>query len=397
MIDVRKIRVTIRFTIWMAIWLFAIRPAVADVPKLQAAAPEAVGLDSAQLTLIDAAVADEIAAKRLPGCVVLIGRQGKIAYQKAFGQKQTEPESIPMTVDTVFDLASVTKPVATATSVMILADQGKLKIADTVAQHIPEFAANGKAEITIRQLLTHQSGLIADNAIADYNDGPERAFERIFALRPRFEPEARFIYSDVGFIVLGQLVERVSGKNVHEFSQEHVFRPLGMVDTGYLPNADSRARAAPTERRGEHWMQGEVHDPRAHRLGGIAGHAGLFSTAADLAVYAQSMLNRGTYSGVRIFSPETVELMTGPVAVPTGLRALGWDMRTRYSINRGETMSPAAYGHGGFTGTALWIDPELDLFVIFLSNRVHPNGKGLVNPLIGRVGTIAAKAIAPPR
>lgn len=392
----RMRHVTIRYMAAALLLLAATWPAFAAPPKLSVVDPETAGLDSTQLKFIDAAVADEIAAKRLPGCVVLIGRQGKIAYQKAFGQKQMEPEPIPMTIDTVFDLASVTKPVATATSVMILAEQGKLQIRDKVAQHIPEFARNGKDRITILQLLTHQGGLIADNAIADYNDGPERAFERIYALRPQSEPGTKFIYSDVSFIVLGQLVERVSGKNVHEFSQEHIFRPLGMAETGYLPNAELCARAAPTEKRNDHWMQGEVHDPRAHLLGGIAGHAGLFSTAADLAVYAQMMLNRGSYGGVRTLSPLTVNLMTEPVAVPAGFRALGWDMQTGYSINRGETMSSAAFGHGGFTGTGLWIDPELDLFVIFLSNRVHPNGKGLVNPLIGRIGTIAAASIKNP-
>lgn len=372
------------------------RLAVAAPPQLAMAAPDDVGLDAAQLKFIDAAVADEIAAKRLPGCVVLIGRQGQIAFLKAYGQKQLEPEPVPMTVDTVFDLASITKPVATATSVMILVEQGKLQIRDKVSQHIPEFARNGKDKITVLQLLTHQSGLIADNAIADFKDGPDQALERIYALKPQFEPGAKFIYSDVGFIVLGELVRRISGKNVHEFSQEHVFRPLGMSETGYLPGAELRARAALTEKRDDHWMQGEVHDPRAWLLGGIAGHAGLFSTAADLAVYAQMIVNRGSFAGVRILSPRTVELMTEPVAVPSGYRALGWDVQTAYSINRGELMSAAAVGHGGFTGTGLWVDPELDLFVIFLSNRVHPHGKGLVNPLIGRIGTIAAAAIVKP-
>jgi len=376
--------------------LSAARPALADPPRLPFVAPEAVGLDSTQLEFIDGAVAEEIAAKRLPGCVVLIGRQGKIAFQRAYGHRQIDPEPAPMLNDTVFDLASITKPVATATSLMILVEQGKLQIRDKVAQHIPEFAGNGKDRITILQLLTHQSGLLADNSVADYKDGPQRALGCIYALRPQVEPGTKFIYSDVGFVVLGELVRRLSGKSVHDFSQEHIFRPLGMAETGYLPNAGLRARAAPTERRGDRWMQGEVHDPRAHLLGGVAGHAGLFSTANDLAVYAQMMLNRGQYANVRILRPRTVELMTEPVAVPSGIRALGWDMQTRYSINRGETMSSSAYGHGGFTGTGLWIDPELDLFVIFLSNRVHPQGKGLVNPLIGRIGTIAAASIVNP-
>lgn len=362
-------------------------------PKLPVAAPEAVGMNTQTLTAIDGEVEQEIAANRLPGAVVMIGRDGRIAFFKAYGNKQLEPEKVPMTTDTVFDMASITKPVATATSVILLVEQGKLRIADRVAQHIPEFAQNGKELITVRQLLIHQSGLIADNALADYADGPERALERVLALRPQNEPGTKFTYSDMNFVVLGELVKRLSGKNVHEFSREQIFAPLGMTETGYLPPEELRARAAPTEQRDGHWMRGEVHDPRAFRLGGIAGHAGLFSTATDLAVYAQMMLERGSYASVRILKPSTVDLMTRGVPVSSGQRALGWDMRTRFSINKGTTMSSAAYGHGGFTGTGLWIDPQLDLFVIFLSNRVHPNGKGLVNPLIGRIGTIAANAI----
>jgi uncharacterized protein YbbC (DUF1343 family) len=371
-------------------------PGLAAPPKLPVVAPNVVGMDAARLAFIDRAVEDEIAGKKLPGCVVLIGRQGKVVFLKAYGQKQVEPEPVAMTIDTVFDLASITKPVATATSLMILVEEGKLQVRERVTQYIPEFAQKGKDRITVLQLLTHQSGLIADNPLSDYDDGPQRAFERICALGLQAESGTKFIYSDVGFIVLGELVKRISGKTVAEFSQERIFGPLGMDETGYLPGPELRARAAPTEKRDEHWIQGEVHDPRAHWLGGVAGHAGLFSTAADLAVYAQMILDRGRFAGGRILSPRTVDLMTGPVAVPGGLRGLGWDMQTRYSINKGELMSPAAFVHGGFTGTGLWIDPELDLFVIFLSNRVHPSGKGLVNPLIGRIGTIAGAAINNP-
>lgn len=362
-------------------------------PKLPAAAPEDVGMNSQVLAAIDGEVEQEIAANRLPGAVVMIGRGGRIAFFKAYGQRQVAPEKVPMTTDTVFDMASVTKPVATATSIMLLVEQDKLRISDCVVQHIPEFAQNGKEQITVRQLLIHQSGLIADNSLADYADGPERAIERVLALRPQNEPGTKFNYSDMNFVVLGELVKRLSGKSVHEFSHDQVFTPLGMTETGYLPAEELRSRAAPTEQRDGHWMRGEVHDPRAFKLGGVAGHAGLFSTAADLAVYAQMLLERGAYGGVRIMKPSTVDLMTHGEAVSSGVRTLGWDMRTRFSLNKGATMSAAAYGHGGFTGTGLWIDPQLDLFVIFLSNRVHPNGKGLVNPLIGRIGTIAANAI----
>ena len=200
-------------------------------------------------------------------------------------------------------------------------------------------------------LLTHQGGLIADNALADYADGPEKARQRLCALKPVAPPGERFIYSDVGFMVLGEVVRRAAGKDLHEFCRENLFEPLGMSDTGFLPGETLRQRAAPTERRGQQWMQGEVHDPRAFQLGGVAGHAGLFSTAADLAVFAQMMLDGGTRGNVRILKPETVAQMTSPHAVPKGLRGLGWDMKSGLSSNRSPAYSPRAFGHGGFTGT----------------------------------------------
>ena len=375
---------------------------------LPRATPEEVGMDSGQLARIDALVAQGLAEKRMPGCVVCVGRHGKIVLLKAYGNKQLKPSEVPMTTDTVFDMASITKPVATATSIMLLVERGQLKLGQRVADLIPEFAANEKGEITIFDLLTHQSGLLPDNALADYQDGREEALKKICALKLQAPLGTRFIYSDVNFILLGEIVRLASGKSVHEFSRENVFQPLGMKETGYLPAEELRKRAAPTEERDGRWMQGEVHDPRAFKLDGVAGHAGLFSTAEDLAIYAQMMLGRGEYGGVRILSPLTVAAMTRgyrlaagsrstmegvPANPPAYFRGLGWDKRTGYSINRGELLSDAAFGHGGFTGTVLWIDPELDLFFIFLSNRVHPDGKGLVNPLAGRIATVAAAAI----
>ncbi|MBN2021395.1 MAG: DUF1343 domain-containing protein [Pirellulales bacterium] len=366
------------------------------MPKLPQAPPASVGMDAAKLAEIDAVVAQGIAEKKMPGCVVAIGRGGKLVFLKAYGHRQLVPREVPMTVDTVFDLASVTKPVATATSVMVLVDQGRVGLDDPVAKHIPEFAQNGKDGVTVRHLLTHQGGLIPDNAMADYRDGPAKAWERIFALKPQSPPGTEFVYTDVGYLVLGELVRRVSGKDVNVFSREHVFGPLGMEETMYLPGPKLARRAAVTEKRGDRWMRGEVHDPRAYALGGVAGHAGLFSTATDLAVYAQMMLGEGQYAGVRVLKPETVATMTEPYLASGDLRSPGWDKLTGYSTNRGKTFSPRAFGHGGFTGTAIWMDPELDLFVIFLSNRVHPDGKGYVNPLAGQIGTIAADAITGP-
>ena len=379
----------------------------AGLPQAQ---PEDAGMDAQHLARIDAIVAEGLAQKRMPGCVVCVGRRGKIVLLKAYGHKQLKPTELPMTTDTVFDMASITKPVATATSIMLLVERGQLKLNDRVSAHIPEFAANEKGEITVFDLLTHQSGLLPDNALADYQDGPEKSLEKIYALGLQAPTGTKFIYSDVNYILLGEMVRRVSGQSVHEFSRDNIYEPLGMKETGYLPGDDLKARAAPTEERDGHWMQGEVHDPRAFKLGGVAGHAGLFSTAEDLAVYAQMMIGGGQYGDVRVLSPRTVAMMTRGYRIPRGrltpradiplaeradhiLRGLGWDKRSGYSINRGELLTDAAFGHGGFTGTVLWIDPELELFVIFLSNRVHPDGKGLVNPLAGRIGTVAAAAI----
>jgi len=352
-------------------------------------------MDAGRLEQIDRIVAEGLLqrSRQMCGCVVLVGRRGKVVFLKAYGQRQIEPNRVEMTTDTVFDLASLTKPVATATSVMILMERGKLRLEDPVAKHVLEFGQNGKEDVTIFQLLTHQGGLTADNPLADYADGPQQAWLRIFALKPQIPPGSKFLYSDVGYLVLGELVRRVSGKNIHEFSRDNIFRPLGMDETGYLPDENLRRRAAPTEKRGGAWIQGEVHDPRAYMLGGIAGHAGVFSTAEDLAVYAQMMLGGGQIDGVRILKQETVAAMTRPYQVSGGVRGLGWDMQTGYSSNRGRSFSSRAFGHGGFTGTVIWMDPELELLVIFLSSRLHPDGKGSVNPLAGRIGTVAADAI----
>ena len=355
--------------------------------------PAEVGVDVERLALIDDVVSEGLRFGRMPGCVVLVGYKGHTVFHKAFGSRQVVPEQQPMLIDTVFDMASLTKPIATATSVMLLVEAGKVELDASVATYIPEFAANGKQNITVRQLLIHSGGLIPDNSIKDYANGPAAAFEKIHDLETYVEPGTKFVYTDVGFIVLAELVERVSGKTIHEYSQQQIFQPLGMSETGYLPAEKLRLRCAVTQERDGHWMQGEVHDPRAYALGGVAGHAGLFSTARDLAKYCQMLINGGTLNSGKVMNSETVELMTAAVEVSSGVRTLGWDMRSPYSSNRGDFFSKTAFGHGGFTGTAMWIDPELQLFVIFLSNRVHPDGNGSVNSLAGRIGTIAGAAI----
>lgn len=369
--------------------------------ELQIVAPEKVGLKAERLADIVSLVENGIQNGNMPGCVICVGRQSKIAYLEAFGKKLLEGDGEVMTTDTIFDMASITKPVATATCVMKLVEEGQFRIDDKVVKYLPEFSPNGKDEITIRQLLIHQSGLIPDNALSDYEQGPEEAWKKVCQLKLVAEVGTAFKYSDVNFIVLAKLIERVAGKNVHEYSREKIFQPLGMHESGYVPVESLRIRAAPTEKRNDKWMRGEVHDPRAFELGGIAGHAGLFSTARDLAIYAQMMIDHGTlkaqYSGqtgdVNILSPRSVAVMTEANPVSNGFRGLGWDKQTSYSSNRGDLLTSAAFGHGGFTGTVLWIDPELDLFFIFLSNRVHPNGKGSVNHLAGQILNVVASSI----
>ena len=377
--------------------------------NLPSAAPESVGMSSQQLAYIDEAVTAEIAKKQLPGAVVLVGRQGKIVYHKAFGNRALEPNVEAMTPDTVFDLASLTKIVATATSVMILVERGKIRLGDPVSRYIPEFGEMGKKNITVEQLLTHRSGLMPDNAIEDYYQGAVKAWENIWKLAPIAEVGSKFIYSDVNFEVLGELVHRISGNPLNEFAAENIYRPLGMKDTGFLPAKNLQSRIAPTEKFYEaersssnEIKRGIVHDPRSYLLGGVAGHAGLFSTADDLARYCQMILNGGSLSGARILSQMGVARMTegrasGGNGSDGNVRGLGWDIFTGFSANRGDLFPVGSFGHTGFTGTGLWLDPSSETFVVFLSNRVHPKLDSKkpadVGSLRARVATIATAAI----
>lgn len=364
--------------------------------RLAQATPAEVGLDAAKLNSIDDVVRESIDKGQLPGAVVVVVRQGKIAFRRAYGLRNKQPTEERMTVNTVFDLASLTKPLATATSLMILLEQNKVKLSDRVTSYWAGFGQNGKEAITVEHLLLHTSGLVGDNPLEDYRDGRKKALERICRLKPLDEPGHQFRYSDVNFIVLGELVERLSGDALDVFARKHIFEPLGLRETTFRPNKALTERAAPTEKRGDHWMRGEVHDPRAYLLGGVAGHAGLFSTADEVAVFAQMILNGGSFAGQRILKPETVRLMTTPRNVPKGQRTLGWDVRTNFSSNRGDGFSAHSFGHTGFTGTSIWIDPDNEIAVIFLSNRVHPDGKGQINRLRGRVASLVAASIIKP-
>jgi len=388
-----KYRSVLMIASCLPVWAMTFDTVVAAPPALSRCDADDCRLNQSRLAAIDDIVAEGLRYGRMPGCVVLVGYRNHIEWLKAYGSREVKPTAVPMTTDTVFDLASLTKPIATATSVMKLIEEGLVELDAPVTRYIPEFGVNGKEVITIRQLLIHQSGLLPDNSIRDYQDGSAEAFQRIHELDLRAKPGTRFMYSDVGFIVLGEIVERVSGKTLSEYSAKTIFTPLRMSETGFNPGQGLRKRAAPTQERNGEWMRGEVHDPRAWKLGGVAGHAGLFSTAEDLARYAQMLLNDGVLGETRILKPETVQLMQSSQEVSSGVRTLGWDRRTGYSSNRGDLFSVEAFGHGGFTGTALWIDPRQKIFVIFLSNRVHPDGKGSVNSLAGRIGTVASAAI----
>src|ERR1044071_7937328 len=380
--------------------------------QVPVARPESVSVSSERLAQMDAVIAEEIAKKHLPGAVVLVGRKGRVVWRKSYGARALEAAREAMTTDTIFDLASLTKVVATATSVMILVERGKLRLNDPVSRYIPELKGEGRERITIEQLLTHVSGYAPDFDLAERWSGYDEAIKRLIKEPLRNPPGTRFSYSDIGFITLGEVVKRVSGMPLDQFAQKNIFAPLRMTNTGFRPSTALRARIAPTEKRrgqmsylgdsganvgaeGEVWLRGEVHDPTSYRMNGVAGHAGLFSTANDLAVYCQMILNGGTYSGARILSPLTVAEMTRPRVVSTsgGTRGLGWDMNTRFSTNRGDLFPLGSFGHTGFTGTSIWIDPASEMFLIFLSNRVHPDGKGDVGPLRGRVATIVAGSV----
>jgi uncharacterized protein YbbC (DUF1343 family) len=341
---------------------------------------------------IDDAVAEAIADRKVPGAVVVVGRHDRVLFRRAYGFRRVQPDRVPMTLDTLFDLASLTKPVATATSLMVLVERGALALDDLLARYVPECAGGGKAAITLRHLLLHVSGLPADTPTDDFAHGRDEAVRRICAAPLLAAPGERSIYSDVGFVLLGEVVRRVASQELPDFASGAIFAPLGMTDTGFVPPAERRARAAWTERVDGAWRAGVVHDPRAFLLGGVAGHAGLFSTADDLALYARAILGGGQVDGKRVLTARSVGAMIAPYDVPGGIRTPGWQVDGRW---RGAGLSPRAVGHTGFTGTAMWIDPDKDLFTVVLTNRVHPDGTGDSKPLVARIDTLAAKAIGP--
>ena len=372
-------------------------------PLVVMAALSAQGLSQSILgpaaELLDEAIQEAV----IPGGLLYVGQGGKrslmtpFLHTSGFLAVVPEPEVMPM--DAIFDLASLTKPVATATAIMILVDRGSVKLDAPVAEYIPGFGAAGKAGITVEHLLLHRSGLIADNPLVDYGGGRDEARTRICALEPLAVPGDEFRYSDVGFILLGWIVEQVDGRSLGRFCLEEIFVPLGMQDTGFLPSADSWKRCAPTAVWGDHWLRGEVHDPRARALGGVAGHAGLFSTATDLGRWCRMLLAGGALEGTRILSTDTVARMLRPSWLPdgTGGRALGLDADSVYSSPRGDLFPRGrSFGHSGFTGPSLWFDQDSEVYVVFLCSRLHPHPDQSVIGLRRRISSAVAAAFVDP-
>jgi len=346
---------------------------------------------TANLSALDSIVQTAVQNHEIPGAVLLVGHDGQVIYRKAFGERSLEPTRSAMTTDTIFDLASLTKVIATNTAVMQLVEQGKIRLNDPVTKYIPEFAQNGKSDIVVRDLLTHYSGLPPDLDLSHPWTGRDTGYSMAFAETPDSPPETEFVYSDINFIVLGALVERVSGMPLDVYCAQRIFAPLGMSHTRFRPPPEWLPQIAPTE-YDEHgqMLRGAVHDPTARRMGGVAGHAGLFSTADDLARFAQALLE-----GKTVLSPLTIEKMSTPQQPPyaSALRGFGWDIDSPFSSNRGELLPVGSFGHTGFTGTSVWIDQTTRTYIILLANAVHPRGKGLTVSLRARVATAVAAAI----
>ncbi|MFN3649519.1 MAG: exo-beta-N-acetylmuramidase NamZ domain-containing protein [Armatimonadota bacterium] len=355
---------------------------------------------------LDAAARATVQSGETPGVVLLVGHRGKVVYRKAFGNRSVQPAVEAMTPDTVFDLASLTKVVATTSCVMDLVERGRLRLNDRVVTYWPEFGANGKDKITIRQLLTHTSGLAAwDNYLKRFGDpqGPAvqdhtpKVMEALAAASLSYPTDTRFVYSDLGFITLGELVRRVSGEPLDVYARKHIFEPLGMKETGYHLSESLKPRTAPTTAYAGEFRRGAVHDPNAAVMGGVAGHAGLFSTADDLARFARMLLSSDGRGSRRYpLAPATIRTMTSPHSperVP--MRGLGWDIDSPYSHVRGDLLPVGSFGHTGFTGTYIWVDPYSESFVIGLANRVHPGDGGNVLPLWARAANVTAGIVRP--
>ncbi|MHB8735805.1 MAG: exo-beta-N-acetylmuramidase NamZ domain-containing protein [Terriglobales bacterium] len=374
---------------------------VATTPAAAATGP--------QWSELDAIVNKAIQAQQLPGAVLIVGHNGHIVYRRAYGDRAVEPSREAMTVDTIFDCASLTKVLATTPAIMQLEEEGKIRLNDPVSTYLPEFAANGKSGITVRELLTHYSGLPPDLDVSHRWQGYDLAMAKIYAIAPIVPPGSQFIYSDINFETLGEIVHRVSGEPLNVYVATHVWQPTGMRHTTFLPPLAWRPKIAPTEidPATGRFLRGVVHDPTARYMGGVAGHAGSFATADDLARYAQMLLNGGVACpgdkampcahGRRILGTTTVTKMStpqSPANIPA-VRGLGWDIDSPFASNRGELLPVGSFGHTGFTGTSLWIDPFTDTYIVLMSNAIHPHGRAAVVGLRSQVATAVARLVAP--
>jgi uncharacterized protein YbbC (DUF1343 family)/CubicO group peptidase (beta-lactamase class C family) len=364
-------------------------PAAAHKKKKKASGPTALAVqETGNFSAVDALVQEQVSDQAITGAVLLVGHDGRIVHQKAFGLRATTPKPESMTVDTIFDLASLTKVVATTPSVMRMIQYGQVRLDEPLSHYIPEFAVNGKETITVRQLLTHYSGLRPDVDLNPAWEGRDAAFKLAHEEKPQTPQGSQFIYSDTNFILLGEMVQRLSGMTLDKYSAVHIFQPLGMKHTSFNPPAQWRSKIAETyapDRK--QILRGTVHDPRAARMGGIAGHAGVFSTAGDLALYAQTLISRKT-----ILADDIIEKMTTPQQPPnaTEVRGLGWDIDSSFSSNRGSLLPVGSFGHTGFTGTSLWIDPYTNTYIILLTNSVMPRQGAALISLRARVATAIA-------
>ncbi len=378
----------------------------ASGPAAAGAASGPPGLSPEHLSRLDGLVESAVARKDFPGAVLLVVHRDRTVYRKAFGLSQVFPEERPMRADMIFDLASVTKPVATATAVMLLVERGEIRLWDRVSLYVPEFTPwygeKGRAgeEVRLFHLLTHTSGLppYTDAKEAGKKLGDPCATEDLVRLIAGLPKESaagtEFVYSCLNYITLAHIVHRVSGQSLAEFAAKEVFGPLGMTRTFFLPPDSLRAECVPTEVVDGRPLRGVVHDPLARLQGGVSGNAGLFSTGDDLARFARMLLRGGELDGVRVLGPLAVRRMTEihPRVGDSG-RGLGWDIATDYSTVRGDLYGPASYGHSGYTGTSVWIDPETATAVILLTNRAHPDDKGDIIALRSRVANVVAAAV----
>jgi len=348
------------------------------IPKremtLRVAPPEEVGFRADGMAAVDSVMERALAQKAFPGGVVAVGKDGALVHLRPYGRLSYDADAPETRTDTIYDLASLTKVVVTATAAMILVDEGRLDLARPVSAFLPRFRGAGRDEVKVENLLTHSSGLDWWEPLFKDTKGKQAFVERVQAMELKHPPGTKSLYSDLGLILLGEVLERVAGEPLDAFARKRILEPLGMKDTGYRPGPELQARIAPTEK--DPWrgrvVRGEVHDENAAAMGGVAPHAGLFGTAPDLARFAQMLLNGGVLEHRRIVSREAVEQFTRRAGVPDSTRGLGWDTPHPDS-SAGDRLSPRSFGHTGFTGTSMWIDPERGLFVILLTNRVHPS------------------------